>query len=34
VPCCLFVWRQCCRKLAAASSNNFFKLCHATLISL
>jgi hypothetical protein len=33
-PCCLFVRRQCCRKLEAAKSNNFFKLCHATLIAL
>jgi hypothetical protein len=31
LPYCLFVRRQCCRKLAAASSDNFFKLCHATL---
>jgi hypothetical protein len=31
-PCCLFVRRQCCRKLEAAKSNNFFKLSHATLI--
>jgi hypothetical protein len=34
LPCCLFVRRQCCRKLAAASFNNFFKLCHATLIEM
>jgi hypothetical protein len=33
-PCCLFVRRQCCRKLEAAKSNNFFKLFHATLIDL
>jgi hypothetical protein len=33
-PCCLFVRRQCCRKLEAAKSKNFFKLCHATLIAM
>jgi hypothetical protein len=31
-PCCLFVRRQCCRKLDAAKSNTFLKLFHATLI--
>jgi hypothetical protein len=31
-PFCLFVRRQCCPKLEAAKSNNFFKLFHATLI--